>query len=558
MNKFLKPAIVPTVALTLGGCSWIGVHPGPAYQESKTTQSLSVPPGMTAPKTSSTYAVPAAAVPAPRTAAPVTPRPASPGPVAATTAKALPPQAGVVPTAAGMHLVSHQGAHWLTIDAAPGVVWPQVMSYFKAKGFKLAKHDARTGIIRTEWKAVAAGLPKGLTSHLFRNLYDSGKRERYVVRLVSHLDGAATQVYLHYEGAVEENIGSGAMRWQWSKPNPGKEATALQSLMNYLADRLPRQAVPAAAPAPAVPPPVARGVATHPQAAPAPVSGQRSLTRTEPGDYTIMDVNEQPVMRSALPFATAWPQIGLALGREYFKVTRADRAKGRYYVTYEGQDHGNALSNLLGSGAVMSMGNQFIIVVKHRASGVQVEVNNPMMLPVETGGAQGILTLIRDGMVGPHRRAAASAAVATRQQAEATQAQTALQQARAQTGQSAVKYRLVSESHEPVLKTSAPMAVVWPQVGLALLHSQFIINAQDPAKGTYQVTYVGKSQNGGGTFINNLFDGGPVLLKGVHFRIYVQPVGTHEIWVHVQNPMGLPLPASGARAVLKVIASHLS
>ncbi|WP_065089298.1 outer membrane protein assembly factor BamC [Acidihalobacter prosperus] len=559
MSKVLHTASIPLLALSLGGCSWLGAHPGPSYPENQATRDLAVPPDLSAPKTSSTYSVPSGQGLGPEqsTAAPTAAAPAT-SPTASAPSVAAVPQAGVLPATPGIRLVSQGGHQWLSVQAAPGVVWPHVVAYFKAQGFKLEEADAKTGVIRTDWKGDRAGLPKGLTARLFNSLYDSGKRERFVARLVSHQDGAGTLVYLSYQGAIEENIGSGAMHWQWAKPDPGKEATALQALKNYLAAHIPAGQLSAARPDEVAPESTVAPIMPAVTAAPmAKTAGATTVSHTQPFDYRIMNVNQQPVMRSALPYATAWPQIGTALGRADFKITQADEAKGLYHVTYQGQDHGSALGNLLGADAVMSMGNKFIIAVRHHDKGVQVEVDNPMMLPVETDGAQGILELIRGGMVGPHRRAAAAEAVSAKQRAETAEAQQALQQAEASAGGKRATYRLASESGEPVLETHAPYGLVWPQVGLALLHSDFVIESKDSAKGTYEVVYNGKSQGGGGNFVSNLFDGGPVLIKGVRFRIYVQQVDKHDIWVHAQNPMGLPMPAHGARGVLKAIEPKL-
>ncbi|WP_197513039.1 outer membrane protein assembly factor BamC [Acidihalobacter aeolianus] len=564
MSKPLRTTVtMATLALGLGGCSWFGGHPGPAYSENAATQALAVPPNLMAPKTSSTYAVPSAQGlgPAPGAAAATTqpaPSVAKPG-----VASVPPPQAGVVPTAVGIHLVNQGDNHWLTVQAVPDAVWPYLVAYCKSVGFKLTETDAKTGVIRTDWRDGKYGVPKGLTGRLFSGLYDSGTRERLVIRLVSDHDGAASLVYLSYQGAIEEKIGSGAMHWQWAKPTPGKEATELQALMNYLASHIPHAQL-SAMPAPGATAPAASAGPTsvaHTGAAPVSAGSTSpsvaSGMHTDPADYKILDVNEQPVMRSALPFTTAWAQIGTALQRVNFVVDKADEGKGLYHVTFEGHDDNGYFGNLFGPGAVLSKGAKFIIAVKHHKGGVQVEADNPMMLPVETGGAQGILEMIRGGMIGPHRQAAAAKITAAQQQSEMQQSVTALHQAQQQTGVAKATYRIVDESQEPVLVTSAPFSVAWPEVAVALLHSNYLIDAHDRAKGTYQVTYVGKSQKGSGGFMSNMFDGGPVLFHGVHFRIYVQQVDK-QVWVHAQNPMGLPMPAHGARSVLESFQPALS
>lgn len=561
MSKPLRTTVtLASLALGLGGCSWIGGHPGPAYSEDAATRTLAMPPDLTAPQTSSTYAVPSGQGLGPAPGAPTPTTQAEPAAASPSNAAALMPQAGVTPTAVGIRLINQGDSHWLAIQAAPATVWPYLTAYFKSVGFKLVETDAKTGVIRTDWRDGKYGVPKGLTGRLFSNLYDSGTRERLVARLVSDRDGAASLVYLSYQGAVEEKIGSGAMHWQWAKPAPGKEATELQALMNYLASHIPHAQL-SAAPVPTASAPAAPSAAQAPAAvAAAPAANGMAAAagmHTDPADYKVLDVNEQPVMRSALPFATAWTQIGVALQRVNFVVDKADEAKGLYHVTFEGHDDNGYFGNLFGAGGVLSRGAKFIIAVKHHKGGVQIEADNPMMLPVETGGARGILEMIRGGMVGPHRQAVAAKATAAQQQSEMQQSVTALHQARQQTGAAKTSYRIVDESQEPVLVTSAPFAVVWPEVAVALLHSNYLIDSHDRAKGAYQVTYVGKSQSGSGGFMSNMFDGGPVLFHGVRFRIYVQQVGK-QVWVHAQNPMGLPMPAHGARSVLESFQPALS
>lgn len=592
--KTLSVAGVPVLALSLGGCSWLGIGSGPNYQNSQSPKALAMPPNLTAPKTTSTYAIPSGKGLGPAehhqtsqppsasgTSSQPTPNTSSSGqnqPLIGTNGKrknttAVQPQSGVVPVAKDIHLVSKGTTSWLNIHAAPGSVWPHVVHYFKAKGFKLAKADAKTGVIRTKWQGSQAGIPKGLTSHLFKSLYDSGKRERYVVRVVSHNNGKATLLYMTYEGAVEKNIGSGAMHWQWAKPDPGKTASELQALMNYLAAHLPAKSHPVAEVSSAStgqgsqstikPGSVKTGSAS--QSSPSKTSAGAGNAHTNPANYKIVVANQESVMRSSLPFATAWPQIGVALHRASFTINKADKSKGLYYVKYNGPSKNNIVRDLLSANQLISMGSSFVIRVRQHKSGVQIEVDNPMMLPVQSDGAGDVLKMIRAGMVGPHQRAATNSKLEKQRQQEARQAASELKQAETQASKgkkySKITYHLTDESHQPVIKAQGgPYSIVWSQVGLALLHSHYVIQSSNQAKSIYQVVYTGKNQGAvSGNFLSNFTSGGggPVLIHGVRFRIYVQRVGKQDVWIKVQTPMGLPVAAHGARQVLKSIQPNL-
>jgi len=93
---------------------------------------------------------------------------------------------------------------------------------------------------------------------------------------------------------------------------------------------------------------------------------------------------------------------------------------------------------------------------------------------------------------------------------------------------------------------------------LALLHNHYVVQSRNKAKRFYQVVYTGKNQGAAsGNFVSNYMNGGPVLIHGARFRIYVKRAGKQDFWIQVQTPMGLPLAAHGARQVLKSIQPTL-
>ncbi|APZ43902.1 outer membrane protein assembly factor BamC [Acidihalobacter ferrooxydans] len=335
MLNVLRRAALFGAVLGMGGCSlWGGSS---AYPVDASTQSLQVPPNLSAPKAESTFAIPPAQGLGPtRAAAQST---AQSGPKAGVAV-----QSGVLPVVPKMHLRQAGAFRWLSIDAKPGQVWPKLEAFFKARGYTLVEADARTGVLRTAWKS-SAGLPKGFLGQLL-NLAASGARERYVVRLVRGAKADTTELYLSGQGAIKAKDSQGDMVWQWLPPNPGKEASLLQALMVYMG----------------APKAQATTLAT-------------AVTKTGASAFTLATADGTTVIDAAQPFAQAWPQIGLGLDRVDLVVEHQDRAAGLYTVKYVGVSQSNALQRLFGGGSVLNQGAEFKIKVVASTTGNAVVVH---------------------------------------------------------------------------------------------------------------------------------------------------------------------------------------
>ena len=360
LDAFRRAALLGAV-LGLGGCSlWGGSG---SYQMDASAQELQVPPQLTPPRAESTYAIPPAQGLGPQAA---TAQSAAGASAAGVGAGAV--QSGVLPTVPNMHLQQAGAFRWLSVDAKPGQVWPQVLAFFKARGFTLVKSDARTGVIRTDWKIEGNGLPKGFLAALINNISASGARDRYVVRLVRGSNGA-TDVYLSHQGAIKAKDGQGDMVWQWQPPDPAKEASMLQALMVYMG---------------------------------APQTEAKTLAAavSTPGAsvYALSEQGGTTVLKAAQPFDQAWPQIGLGLDRVDLVVDQQDRAKGVYDVSYVGESRSNALQRLFGGGSVLNHGTKFQITVVSEGSGVTVRALDAKGQPLSPKGAHEVLNLLLSGL----------------------------------------------------------------------------------------------------------------------------------------------------------------
>ena len=361
LDAFRRAALLGAV-LGLGGCSLWGGSGN--YQMSASAQELQVPPQLTPPRAESTYAIPPAQGLGPQAA---TAQSAAQAASAAGVGSAA-AQPGVLPTAPNMHLQQAGAFRWLAVDAKPGQVWPEVLAFFKARGFTLAQSDVRTGVIRTDWKIADNGLPKGFLAGLINNISASGARDRYVVRLARGANGA-TDVYLSHQGALKAKDSQGDMVWQWQPPNPGKEASMLQALMVYMG---------------------------------APQTDAKTLAEavSKPGAsaYALGKQGGITVLKATLPFDQAWPQIGLGLDRVDLVVDQQDRAKGVYDVSYVGESRSNALQRLFGGGSVLNHGAKFQVTVVSEGSGVTVQALDAKGKPLSPKGAHEVLSLLLSGL----------------------------------------------------------------------------------------------------------------------------------------------------------------
>ena len=360
LDAVRRAALVGAV-LGLGGCSLWGGSGG--YTMDATAQQLQVPPQLTPPKAESTYAIPPAGSVGPQAATAQSAAGASAGGVASSAT-----QPGVVPAVPNMHLQQAGAFRWLSVDAKPGQVWPEVLAFFKTRGFKLAQSDAATGVIRTDWKLETNGLPKGFLASIINNISASGARDRYVVRLVRGPNGT-TDVYLSHQGAIKAKDSQGDMVWQWQPPNPGKEASMLQDLMVYMG---------------------------------APQSEAKQLANavTTPGAsvYALSQQGGTTVLKASLPFDQVWPQIGLGLDRVDLVVDQQDRAKGVYDVSYVGESRSNALQRLFGGGSVLNHGTKFQIKVASEGNAVTVHALDAKGQPLSANGAHEVLKLLLSGL----------------------------------------------------------------------------------------------------------------------------------------------------------------
>lgn len=259
-----------------------------------------------------------------------------PGGAAAAGTAAAPATPAVAPSAVGdVRLVRSGNARWLATAQPPEKVLPVLRAFWQERGFTLVVDDAQTGVLETDWAENRAKLPQDLVrrtlGRLIENLYDSGTRDRFRVRVERTAEGGS-EIYLTHRGLEEIYVEAreGQTAWRPRAQDPDLEAEFLSRMMARLGGKT--EDVQAAAK-----PGTGTAAAAAPAARPAAVATETSLTLAE-------------------GFDRAWRQVGLALDRSGFSVEDRDRSAGVYFVRYidpkyAGKEEPNFFAKLFGGGA---------------------------------------------------------------------------------------------------------------------------------------------------------------------------------------------------------------
>lgn len=225
--------------------------------------------------------------------------------------KAAPGQATVVPDAFPDIRLEREGRNrWLVVKAAPDALWPKVRQFVQTNGLLIARENAQTGVIETDWaenRAKVGTAAQRVLSKYLASLYSTGTRDRFRIRLEQGKDPGTTEIYLSHQG-MEEVVASGsgsdhiATMWQGRPSDPDLETEMLRLLMVHLGEKDPQIATAAVEPLPE----------------------RARLART--GDRLMLSVQDD--------LDRAWRRVGLSLDRIGFTVEDRDRSKGIYYVRY--------------------------------------------------------------------------------------------------------------------------------------------------------------------------------------------------------------------------------
>ncbi len=305
MKKWQLSVLSITLA-SIAGCSSVGMGSKQVDYRggASVAPSLEVPPEMSTPATDDRFKVPQADSSGIATYSSYNQK----QPASAVAAS----NPAVLPTVKGVHLERNGTQRWLVVEDKAENVWPTVKTFLQETGLTLKTEDPATGVLETNWAENRAKIPqeglRSLVGKVFDNLYSSGQRDQFLVRLERSKDGNRTEIYLTHHG-MEEVLAEdrNTSKWQARPADPELEAIMLQRLMVRLGGS-PAQAQAI----------VADEVAKTPVG-----SGEAKLQEIYDGSQIILIRDN---------FEHSWRRVGLAIEKSGFIIEDKDRASGVYLL----------------------------------------------------------------------------------------------------------------------------------------------------------------------------------------------------------------------------------
>ena len=380
----LSASLAVPLTVTLSGCSTIEGFFSSDKGDGKTittAKPLEVPPDLTQLSRESRYQPQGGVISASGVQAAAGSGPAS---TSTTTAAAA---GSVAPNPLGDLRVERQGQQrWLVSPQTPEQLWPQLKAFWEQRGATLVVDDPKTGILETDWAESRDKAPKDLIrsalGQLFSNVFDSGFRDRYRMRVERTANGS--EVYVSHRGLEEVYTSERKEATVWrGRPNdPQLEAEVLAGLMVSLGTK-PEAAKATVAAAPEVPAKVAAPVLAAAAAA--------------------GDANQATSLVVDDPFDRAWRRVGLALDRGGFTVEDRDRGAGLYYVRYidpksVDKDEPSWWSKFWGDGKDPKAALRYRILLKAAGDKTNLTVQTTAGAPDTGENAKRIIGLLTAGL----------------------------------------------------------------------------------------------------------------------------------------------------------------
>jgi outer membrane protein assembly factor BamC len=368
MRSSLYSRVVATVlaGLLLTACSTSGKKASGRdvdYKQSRTTESLEVPPDLT---TSTIEEAPAVLESATTNLSEFTA--GSPAAGAST----------VLPDQKDMRVERDGDQQWLVIQGAPAQLWPRVRDFWVQQGFLIETEDPRVGILVTGWAENRADIPqdpiRNVLSKVIDSVYSAATRDQYRVRLERGVAPDTTEIYLTQRG-MEEVVtgtpGEGTTTWKPRPPDPELEAEMLKRLMVYLGVEEQKA-----------------------QAMLASQTERKARAQLVSGD-------EESMLVLYEDFSRAWRRTGVALDRVGFAVEDRNRAEGIYFVRYSDplssqDDDSGLLSSLAFWSSKKPEAKQYQIVLLAQGAQTRVFVQDAHGQRENSTTSKRILTLLEE------------------------------------------------------------------------------------------------------------------------------------------------------------------
>lgn len=387
MKKLVRTSLILAMPVVLSACSVLGVDFSKdkiQYETSASRAPLEVPPDLTQVPTSDRYAVPSR----PQTVL------ASQQAEVTQNTTVVQNASTVLPEGEIAKVVREGNSRWIHVNLTPEQAWPIVQDFWNTIGLSLARQDAATGVMETNWAENRAKLPQDIIraslGKVIDLVYSTGERDQYRARMERSAKGG-TDIFITHRSMVEvvKSIGGDNETTVWQ---PGPNDPELEAeLMTRMAQRINMEFDPKAK----AQPKEEREKAVEELTRYQPVETVSELEQNAEGVVTSLFVKEG--------FERAWRRVALAIDRMGFTVEDRDRSRGFFLVRYldeeyeeKKRDEQGFWSNAFGRSKPVDAPQYVIYLQKLSDTETRVHVLGPDGKPDTTGVAPKILTLLSE------------------------------------------------------------------------------------------------------------------------------------------------------------------
>lgn len=387
MKKLVRTSLILAMPVVLSACSVLGVDFSKdkiQYETSASRAPLEVPPDLTQVPTSDRYAVPSR----PQTVL------ASQQAEVTQNTNVVQNASTVLPEGEIAKVVREGNSRWIHVNLTPEQAWPIVQDFWNTIGLSLARQDAATGVMETNWAENRAKLPQDIIraslGKVIDLVYSTGERDQYRARMERSAKGG-TDIFITHRSMVEvvKSIGGDNETTVWQ---PGPNDPELEAeLMTRMAQRINMEFDPKAK----AQPKEEREKAVEELTRYQPVETVSELEQNAEGVVTSLFVKEG--------FERAWRRVALAIDRMGFTVEDRDRSRGFFLVRYldeeyeeKKRDEQGFWSNAFGRSKPVDAPQYVIYLLKLSDTETRVHVLGPDGKPDTTGVAPKILTLLSE------------------------------------------------------------------------------------------------------------------------------------------------------------------
>lgn len=214
-----------------------------------------------------------------------------------------------VPSPAGSESVAEQQnevkiqklgeRRWITVNAAPGAVWPRVRGFLADRGLPVSVIDPSRGVFETDWLAIKD---------------DPLNKDRYQIRLEPGLRSNTTEVHVLQMTVAEVSPVRGEVNWPASSMSAQREGWMINELSAFLAREDASQ------------------------------ESMLAQAINSTGDRKVELVSGhvgEPQLRLNVDYARAWASVGGALGRDGFHIESSNRDQGLWQVSVSEEANGD-------------------------------------------------------------------------------------------------------------------------------------------------------------------------------------------------------------------------